>query len=189
MPAGTPGEAQPPAGAPAPRRLWPLALRFLLVLAALQFAWSAARGTMVERLVIDQATVGCAVKLIHLVNPDLPVQGEGSRIVAPGGGVNILNGCEGTEVWFLLLAALATGTLSARIALLGGLAGTVLVFVLNQIRVVVLFFSYRDDHVLFDRIHGLYAPLALVLLILLFFLGLQHWDRGDPAVASDRESS
>lgn len=74
-----------------------MVLLFLAVFMALQWAWSAARGTVVERAVIDGATVGTTVFLIRLADSSLEVKAEGSRLKAPGGGINILNGCEGTE--------------------------------------------------------------------------------------------
>lgn len=169
---------------PNSRFLWWTAARFLLVLVVLQFAWSQARGTALERAVIDHATVGTAVGLIRMLDPQLPVVAQGARISAPGGGVNVLNGCEGTEVLFLLLAALVAAPLSLRARALGVLLGTVWVFALNQLRVVALFFSFRSDRALFDQLHGLVAPLLLIVLVLAFFVLLLQWDvRGQPGVA------
>ena len=56
-------------------------------------------------------------------------------------------------------------------ARLGGvLVGTVLVFVLNQGRILALFYAYRSDKPLFDLLHGTLAPLLLIALSALFFL-------------------
>jgi exosortase/archaeosortase family protein len=153
-------------------RLGPVAatLLFLAVFVLLQAAWGVARGTQVERAVIDQATVHTARFLIRLIEPSLPVAAEGSRLKAPGGGINILNGCEGTEVLFLLYAALAAAAMPWRGRILGALVGTLLVFALNQGRVVALFYAYRSDRAMFDLMHGTVAPLVLIALTLLFFV-------------------
>lgn len=91
-----------------PRPLWLAGLIFLGIFALLQSGWGAARNTWVERLVIHEATVKPAVALIRLISPKITVTAIGASIKAPGGGLNILNGCEGTEVMFLLAAAFAT---------------------------------------------------------------------------------
>lgn len=162
------------------------ALLFFAVFLALQWAWSSARGTPIERVVIDHATVRTAQWLIGLVDPSLEVIASGSRLIASGGGINILNGCEGTEVLFMLLAALAASAMSWRMRLAGALWGTLLVFSLNQVRVLALFFAFRSDRQWFDLLHGLVAPLVLVALAMLFFLYWQesHGGTDDAAPAA-----
>ena len=71
---------------------------------------------------------------------------------------------------FLLIAAFASAQLPWRARLGGLLAGTLLVFVLNQGRILALFYAYRSDKALFDLLHGTVAPLLLIALSSLFFL-------------------
>jgi hypothetical protein len=80
------------------------ALVFLLVFSILQFGYSASRGSFFEWLVIDIATVRASAATINLIAPREQSQAKGHRIVSAQGGLNILNGCEGTESMFLLLA-------------------------------------------------------------------------------------
>lgn len=148
--------------------IWRVALVFLLALAALQGGWSALRGSAAERAVIDHATVGTAVALVNRLTPEVAAQAKGARIQAAGGGINVLNGCEGTEVLFLLWAALLAAPLSWRWRLQGALLGAVWVFALNQVRLLALFYSYREDRPLFNLLHGLVAPGLLVAATLLF---------------------
>ena len=49
------------------------------------------------------------------------------------------------------------------------LCGAVVIFVINQARVLILFYAYRADHLLFDRLHATITPIAVVLLIGLYF--------------------
>lgn len=148
--------------------IWRVGLVFLLALLALQSGWSALRGSAAERAVIDQATVGTAVALVRQLTPEVDAQARGARIQAPGGGINVLNGCEGTEVLFLLWAALLAAPLSWRWRLQGALLGVVWVFTLNQMRLLALFYSYRGDREVFNLLHGLVAPGVLVAATLLF---------------------
>jgi len=165
------GGVDSPSGLPRqPRRLWVSAMLFLGLFTLLQSGWHAARGTAIERFVIDQATVRTAAWLIESLAPGIGVQATGSRLRAPGGGINILNGCEGTEVFFLLASALLVSPIRWRARLTGLLAGGVLVFVLNQGRVLALFHAYRLDRELFDTLHGLVSPLLLIVATAAFFL-------------------
>ena len=157
-------------GGPKPRPLWLQALLFGAVFFVLQAGYGAVRDTWVERLVIDTLTVKTAAWSIRTLTPDVAVEAVGSRLKAPGGGINIINGCEGTEVLFLLYAAFASALLPWRARLTGALAGTALVFLLNQGRVLALFYAYRSDKALFDLLHGTVAPLLLIALSALFFL-------------------
>lgn len=149
--------------------MWRLAF-FLAVFILLQGLYGAAKGTWVERLVIDRATVQTAAWLIDKVDPSVEVAPVGPRLSAPGGGINILNGCEGTEVAFLMVAAMLVAPLSLRARLCGLLVGTLVVFVLNQARVVALFYAFRSDKALFDMLHGIVAPLLLIIATAAFFV-------------------
>jgi exosortase/archaeosortase family protein len=172
-----------------PRRrspVWRVVVVFLLTLVALQYSWSSLRGSATERLVIDQATVGTAVVLVHHITPQVAAQAKGPRIQASGGGINVLNGCEGTEVLFLLWAALLAAPLSWRWRLQGAVLGTIFVFLINQVRLLALFYSYRDDRELFNLLHGLVAPGLLVAATLLFVMWV--FRQNDAAVREAQSS-
>lgn len=151
------------------RRFLPRAIAFLLVFMAAQAAWEWARGTWIERLWIHDLTVRSATQLINLITPDVQAVAQQARIVAPGGGLNVLFGCEGTDVVFLLAAAFAAAPLPIRMRLWGLLSGLAFVFVLNQLRIVGLFYAFRADRALFELAHGMAAPLLMVVLCGLFF--------------------
>ena len=166
-------------GAPEPPRLQrPLGLTVMLFLGAfalLQWGWNEARGTWIEQLVIDQMTVKTAVALINAVDPAIEVQAVGSRLKATGGGINILNGCEGIEVVFLLASAMLVAPIAWRARLLGLGVGSIVVFLLNQGRVIALFYAFRGNRALFDTLHGVIAPLLLILAAGAFFIAWLSW--------------
>lgn len=78
---------------------------FVLVSLMLQTAWANASGTWLEALVVGDMTVWPTEVLIGLMTPDIEAQAVGCSIKAPGGGMNIINGCKGLDVLFLLFAA------------------------------------------------------------------------------------
>ena len=99
-------------------------------------------------------------------------------IRAPGGGLNILNGCEGLEALFLLIAAFAVAPLTWQAKLLGAGLGVLVVFAVNQARILVLFYAYRADHALFDQLHSTVTPIAVVLLVsAYFYVWFNHAER------------
>jgi exosortase/archaeosortase family protein len=144
---------------------------FLALFAFMQTLYSQMQGTWLERLLIDHITVGSAAWWIDAVDPAVHIVAEGSRLRAPGGGINVLNGCEGTDVAFLLIAALVVAPIAWRYRLLGMGAGLVLVFVANQVRVASLFYAFRHDRALFDALHGVVTPMLLIAVVALFFAG------------------
>jgi exosortase/archaeosortase family protein len=150
---------------------------FLLGFFVLQLGWNQARGTRLEHWVIDCATVRTSVALINTLTPRVSAVAHGPSILAPDGGINVRNGCEGTEVLFLLIAALLAYPFSWRVRAVGAVAGAGYVFLINQVRLLALFYSIRSDRGLFNQLHGVIAPLALILCTLMFFLVLRIWDQ------------
>jgi exosortase/archaeosortase family protein len=107
---------------------------------------------------------------------------SGTRLRAPGGGINIVNGCDGTETLFLLLAGFAVAPLGRVARLLGALSALPVVYALNEARVLALFYAHRDNAELFDLLHGYLAPILMVLLIAVYYY---IWLlRSDPAAAA-----
>ncbi|ATE60026.1 archaeosortase/exosortase family protein [Thauera sinica] len=171
-------DAEPPSGSR--RGLLVRVVLFVLLFAVMLGAYDAGRGGWVERLVIDRATVGTAAWLIDAADPALGVEAAGSRLRAPGGGINVLNGCEGADVMFLMASAMLVAPLSWRRRLAGLAVGAAMVFALNQVRIIALFYSFRSDPGLFEMLHGLIAPLLLVAAVAAFFF---VWLERAPAAA------
>jgi len=157
------------------------ALAFLLLFALMQAGWEAARGSWIERLWVHDLTVRSAVLVINAITPQAQAVAQAARIVAHGGGLNVLFGCEGTDVVFMLVAALAVFGMPWRLRLAGMAVGLVWVFVLNQARIVALFYAFRSDRALFDLLHTAAAPLLMVVLTGMFF---HLWLRGPAGAAS-----
>lgn len=160
-----------------PYPLWLSLAIFLGVFAVLQWAWGESRDTWVERLVIHEATVKTAAALVQILTPEANAKPVAASIKAPGGGLNILNGCEGTEVMFLLVAAFAAVRLGWRRKLVGLGLGLVLVFSLNQARILALFYAFRNERSLFDILHTTVLPAVLIAAVALYFYAALHRSR------------
>jgi exosortase/archaeosortase family protein len=153
--------------------LW-RACGFLAAFAVQQLWWQSVHGTRIERFVVHDLIVRPAAALVNQLTPTVHAEPVGSTLCAPGGGLHILNGCEGTEALFLLVAAFAVVPLTWRWRIGGVLSGVVLVFVTNQARILALFYAYRANHAVFDQLHGTLTPVAVVLIVLGYFYAWLH---------------
>lgn len=148
--------------------LW-RAAAFLALFAIQQGLYGTAADSWVERMIIDQVTVKTAALLINSIDPAARVVASGPSLKAPGGGLNVLKGCEGTDVAFLLISAMLVAPIAWRWRLAGVAAALALVFAANQARVLALFYAFRTDRVYFDALHGYVGPLILVAIGAAFF--------------------
>ena len=151
------------------RSLRPLGL-FLITFFLLQYGWERCRETAIERLLIDFATVQPAAALINAVWPDQYVQAQGHSLISAHQRINVLNGCEGLEVAFLLVAALLASPMSWRRKMIAILCGLPTVYLFNQLRITALWQVQQTHPDLFGMMHGTVLPLVLIALTLLFFL-------------------
>ena len=171
---------------PPPSKPWPLWLQlvlFALLFIAMQGAWSLAQGTMLEHVTVGDWTVVPAAFWIHLITPGIGAMAQGYSITAPGGGINVMNGCEGFEVVFLWVAALAITPMRWSWRGRGLVLGIGLIWVLNQIRILVLFYAYRADKEWFAQLHGTIAPLVLIVLVGAVYALFVAWSSSTTAVA------
>jgi exosortase family protein XrtM len=142
---------------------------FLAIFGALDYGYYLTRGTMVEHLLIDTLTVRPAAALIDAAAPAISVRARGKRLITQFGGVNILEGCEGSDGMFLLIAAVLpfpARRLSKLVAVIGGVS---LMYAMNQLRILalVLTLHWRPDW--FASLHGLIAPTCIVVAGCIFF--------------------
>lgn len=156
--------------APEQRRVAAFFGVFILLFLVQVALWNAARGTAIERVVIDVATVRPGAALINALWSGEQVRAVGHRLVSPHARLSVLNGCEGTECVFLLFAAVLAARARARATLPGLLGGLTLVWGLNQARIAALYYSFRFERSWFELVHGYVAPLAVVVVSGLFFL-------------------
>ena len=148
-------------------------LRFILYFLGsfllLQWAYQAVLDTPAYHFFIDTLTVRPSVDLIHLLLPEDAVRAQGHRLLWSGGGLSVYNGCDGAEVMQLLLAAFVAVAGPWRQRLIGAAFGLLLIYALNQGRIVALYFAARHDRVWFELLHGLVGPLFIIALTTLFF--------------------
>lgn len=115
--------------------------------------------------IIVNATVRPAAALLGWLDPALQARAEGARLVSSRGGLQVLPGCEGTDLALLAVSAMLAAPLRWRWRLAGAAVALVCVFALNQARLLVLLQVHLAWPAGFGRLHSLWLPLALVLLL------------------------
>ena len=167
-----------------PALIW-RAAGFVLAFSVLQLAWQSLGGSRLEYFVIHTCTVRPAALLANLLTPAAHASASGYVLATLGMRLNILNGCDGMEALFLVIAAFAVAPLDWR-RRLGGIAlGLPVVFVVNEARILVLFYALRSSPPLFDTLHATVTPIALVVLVCCYFYAwLAHPSRSGVAEAA-----
>lgn len=154
-------------------------LRMIMLFSAvffiLHFAYQAASGTVVEKIIIDMATVRPSVFLINLLNSNEHVFAHGHGLISPYARLSILNGCEGTESLFLIVAAIMAFKTHWQNKLVGLMLGSLVIYLANQARIVTLYFALRHDRGLFAALHGYIAPILIIAIGCLFYILWIQW--------------
>ena len=143
----------------------PVALRiglFLLVYGGLHWAYQALRSSAFDPWFIHALTVSPAAALLDGLWPADLVRAIGPRLAWPGGRLTLQAGCDGFEVMSLLVAAVLVADLSWRRGLVALVLGCAVVWVLNQARIVALYWAFRYEREWFDPIHTVWGPLLLI---------------------------
>ncbi len=142
----------------------------------MQLTYTLAREyDVVERAVVDIATVLPSAHIISALTPDEQVRAEGARLISPNVRLSVLNGCEGTECLLLLFAAIIAHRAAARDKAAALAAGFLLVYGINQMRIVTLFYVVRYRHDWFPILHGYIAPLFVTGVAAVFFYVWVAW--------------
>ena len=103
-----------------------------------------------------------AAALIDLFFPADGVSAHGPRLTWPGGRLQLLAGCDGFEVLSLYLAAVFVAPVPWRRGLVMLSLGCLLVWALNQLRLLGLYVSYRHWREGFDALHTVWGPVLML---------------------------
>jgi len=146
-------------------------LRFVLVLALLLTAFEASRGTAVERFLVDDLILEPTAHVINVVTPGERVTLINRTLIsAQGSRLHVTRGCEGIEMFLLLISAIAAFPASLGRRLQGFVLGSALAYVLSVGRLVALHYTLRYWPGAWENAHGLILPLGPIILMALFFL-------------------
>jgi exosortase family protein XrtM len=158
------------------------ALAFLMLSVLLIGGFEVLRGTAVERFLVETLILKPTTSLINVVTPSEHAALIGRKLVsARGATLNVTRGCEGIEMFLLLLAALLAFPASGRQRLHGLLWGSLIAYALSLTRLLLLHYTLTYRPALWEALHGLILPLGPIVVLALYFM---HWTAATSAAAS-----
>ncbi len=143
-------------------------LKFFLCLAVF-FALSSPRP--MDRALVTPFTSGIA-EISGAAGRALGLETRhvGTALVSPAFSVDIRNGCNGLETWFLFAAAVLAFPARPREKALGLAIGLVAIQLVNVARILVLFALGVHAPALFQRTHAVVAPAVVIVVGVGLFL-------------------
>jgi exosortase family protein XrtM len=152
------------------------ALKFIVCFAVLFGAFEASRGSAFERFVVEDLILVPTTALINTVAPNEHAQLNAGRVMSsPRSNLHVTRGCEGIEMFLLLVAGILAFPARWKWRLQGLLFGSILAYVLSVTRLMVLHYILRYNPSAWEALHGLVLPLGPIILMALFFM---RWTAG-----------
>lgn len=145
-------------------------LVFLAAYGALHYLYFALPDPLLRDFVHYYAIVLPAAALLNLVAPHEAVSALHGSLQSARASLDIVRGCDGAGAMFLLVAALIASSADMGHKLLGILYAVALIYVLNELRVIALYFvvAYRSDW--FGPLHNYFVPMLVIAASVLSFL-------------------
>ena len=131
---------------------------------------------------VDTMTIRASSNLINVITPNEKTVVEGSAIIGKA-TVVVMRGCEGVEVMLLLIAAVIAFPASIRYKIYGIIAGILIIYIFNLLRIAGLYYTIRYRPDLFDMMHIYAGQTVIIILFLILFIfwvsGIEHNPRSN----------
>jgi exosortase family protein XrtM len=145
-------------------------LKFIVGFAILMLAFEASRGTSFEKFLVEDLILMPTTRLINAIAPGEHAELIGRTLSSPASQLRVTRGCEGVELFLLLVAAILAFPASPKHRALGLLFGAVLAYVLSVMRLIALHYILRYSPHAWEAMHGLILPLGPVVFMGLYFM-------------------
>jgi len=139
-------------------------------------AFEASRGTAFERFLVEDIILVPTASIINAVSPSDRVELVARTIASPGANLRVTRGCEGIEMFLMLMAGIAAFPASWKRRAQGLLLGSILAYALTVARLMALHYVLRYSPRAWEALHGLVLPLAPIIVMALFFM---KWSSGN----------
>ena len=152
--------------------MWYYQVKFLTFFAAiycvLHGAYLLIPDEVLKEKIYYQGIVSISAELINLFSNE-HVNAHHNILSSSKAALEVVRGCDGAGTLFLIIAATIAFSCSIKHKLVGLLSGVALVYLLNQIRIVGLYFVVAYQRSWFEPIHTYFAPSLIVLICILYF--------------------
>ncbi|MET3108569.1 exosortase family protein XrtM [Oxalobacteraceae bacterium GrIS 2.11] len=110
-----------------------------------------------------------AMYVINAIFPAEQAFGLANSIHSAKVDLEVVRGCDGSGLLFLLEAAIVVFPAPIKRKLSGAALAIFFVYVLNLLRIVILFYAASFQPMLFQSLHSFYLPTLLIALTGMFF--------------------
>ncbi|MDD5722835.1 MAG: archaeosortase/exosortase family protein [Syntrophales bacterium] len=144
-------------------------LYFILFFLALQLLHYSVRS-YTSPLLVHKLNAGVSSRLINFITPGEKSFSNGNTIGSGSFTIRIAQGCEGIEGILLITAALCAFPLGIKQKMSGVLVGSLLIYIANLIRIVVLYYILKYRPGMFDLAHVYVGQTFIIFVGVLFFI-------------------
>ena len=113
---------------------------------------------------------GISSKIINIITPSERTFAEGETIGSGNSTLKLAQGCEGVEGLLLVIAAVCAFQAGIRQKIGGILVGSLVIYVANIARIVVLYYTFKYEQSIFEIMHIHVGQTFTIFVGLLFFV-------------------
>jgi exosortase family protein XrtM len=146
------------------------AIKFVLIFALLTGGFEASRGSAFERFLVEELILRPTTCLINTVTPREQVELKHRTLSSPGSNLRVTRGCEGVEMFLMLMSAVLAFPANWRRRIQGLLAGSLLAYALSVTRLMALHYVLRYSASAWEALHGLILPLGPIIFMAVYFM-------------------
>lgn len=132
-----------------------------------------------DRILAEQiypvAVGAVSAAAINTISPDAKARAESNSVKSARAQLDIVRGCDGSGVVFIVTAATLAFATSVRRKAVGLLLGLLVVYLINQVRIVGLYFVVANRVEWFPFLHTYLAPTLIIVLVCLYFSWWTRW--------------
>lgn len=119
------------------------------------------------------ATAGISASILSIIG--IESYAQSNIIISDEMIISLAFGCEGSEPIVLFIAAVSAFPTNLKKKIIGGITGVFLLYVLNIIRIILLYFIGLSEAFDFDLFHVIIFPVIFIIISILFFIGWLKW--------------
>ena len=124
-----------------------------------------------KQYIIPKGIAEAGSTLINLLTPQEKTVVKGELIQSGSFTLRIAVGCDGFEALLIVVAGIvAFSSMGWRTKLLGVLAGSFIIYLVNLLRIIVLYYTSKYKPAIFEMMHVYVGQTFIILIGCLFFL-------------------
>lgn len=150
-------------------RPWLFLLLFLGVYCILYLGYSTIPDQVLRERLYGELIVRPAERVINGVSRAEHVVAVQNQLRSSTTRFNIVRGCDGAGFYFMLIGAIVAYRQRLRATLLGILGACLLVYAVNQLRIIALYFIAAHAPTYFVPAHVYFIPVLMILASVVYF--------------------